>query len=41
MISKKNKALVAGMYSGEITVSNDIETIPATAVTVNEYANIK
>ena len=35
------KALVAGMYSGEITVSNDIETIPATAVTVNEYANIK
>jgi basic membrane protein A and related proteins len=35
------KALVADMFNGKIDVSNDIETIPATTVTVNEYANIK
>ncbi len=35
------KALVAKMFNGEITVSNDIGAMPATEITVNEYGNIK
>jgi basic membrane protein A len=36
------KALVADMFSGAVTVSNDITAMPAvTATTVNEYGNIK
>lgn len=35
------KALVADMYSGAVTVSNDISAMPAVSVTVNEQGNIK
>ena len=35
------KALVAKMYSGEITVSDDTSAMPAHDITVNEYGNIK
>ena len=35
------KALVAAMFDGTLTVSNDIENMPATAITVNTYDNIK
>ena len=38
------KALVAGMFDGTITVSNDVSVAPAdnaTAITVNAYDNIK
>ncbi len=38
------KALVAGMYDGTITVSNDVSVAAAdyaTIITVNEYGNIK
>lgn len=35
------KALVSAMYTGEVTVSNDISAMPATEITVNEYGNIK
>ena len=35
------KALVAGMFDGTITVSNDVTAMPATTVTVNSYDNIK
>jgi basic membrane protein A len=35
------KALVADMFSGKITVSNDTSAMPATTITVNEYGNIK
>ncbi len=34
------KALVASMYSGEITVSSDIEAMPATDIKVTEFDNI-
>ena len=37
-------ALVAGMFDGTITVSNDVSVAPAdnaTAITVNAYDNIK
>jgi len=33
------KALVAKMFAGEITVSNDIGDMPATEITVNAYGN--
>ena len=35
------KALVAGMFDGTITVSNDISVLPAVTYTINEYGNIK
>ena len=38
------KALVKGMFDGEITVSNDVSVEPAanaTTITVNSYSNIK
>ena len=35
------KALVKDMFDGKITVSNDISAMPATAIAVNEYGNIK
>ena len=35
------KALVKNMFDGKITVSNDISAMPQTAITVNEYGNIK
>ena len=36
------KELVKSMFDGTITVSNDTTAMPATtAVTVNEYGNIK
>ena len=35
------KALVKDMFDGKITVSNDISAMPSTAITVNEYGNIK
>ena len=35
------KALVAGMFDGTITVSNDISAMPAVTYTINEYGNIK
>ena len=35
------KALVAAMFEGTITVSNDISTFPTTEVAVEQYANIK
>ena len=35
------KALVKNMFDGKITVSNDISAMPSTAITVNEYGNIK
>lgn len=35
------KALVAKMYSGEITVSNDTTAMPETTITVNDYGKIK
>ena len=35
------KALVKDMFDGKITVSNDISAMPAAAITVNEYGNIK
>ena len=35
------KALVASIFNGSITVSNDITAMPAVSYTVNEYPNIK
>lgn len=35
------KALVAAMFNGTVTVSNDITAMPETAITVNTHANIK
>ena len=35
------KTLVKDMFDGKITVSNDISAMPETAITVNEYGNIK
>ena len=35
------KSLVKDMFDGKITVSNDISAMPQTAITVNEYGNIK
>ena len=35
------KALVASMVAGDITVDNNIETMPETAITVNDLGNIK
>ena len=35
------KALVKDLFDGKITVSNDISAMPSTAITVNEYGNIK
>ncbi len=35
------KALVARIFTGELTVSNNIRTMPATEITVNEYGTIK
>lgn len=35
------KELVKKMYSGEITVSNDITAMPKTTITVNDYGSIK
>ena len=35
------KTLVKDMFDGKITVSNDISAMPSTAITVNEYGNIK
>ena len=35
------KTLVAGMFDGTITVSNDITAMPSVTVAVNEYGNIK
>ena len=35
------KALVAAMFDGTITVSNDIENFPVTEVAVEQYADIK
>jgi basic membrane protein A len=35
------KALVKDMFDGKITVSSDITAMPETAITVNEYGNIK
>ena len=35
------RTLVKSMYSGEITVSNDITAMPATTIKVNDYASIK
>ncbi|WP_330368778.1 BMP family lipoprotein [Butyrivibrio sp. FC2001] len=34
------KALVASMYAGDVTVSSDIEAMPETEITVNEFDNI-
>ncbi len=34
-------ALVAAMFAGEVEVSNATDAMPETAITVNEYANIK
>ncbi|WP_081843078.1 BMP family lipoprotein [Butyrivibrio sp. WCE2006] len=34
------KTLVASMYAGDITVSSDIETMPATDIKVTEFDNI-
>lgn len=35
------KTLVSDMFAGKITVSSDTSAMPETAVTVNEYGNIK
>ncbi len=35
------KALVADMYNGKVAVSNDINALPAHAITVNTYSNLK
>ena len=35
------RALVKGMYSGEIKVSNDISAMPSTSVKVTDYGSIK
>ena len=35
------KALVASIFNGSITVSNEITAMPAVSYTVNEYPNIK
>ena len=35
------KALVAAMFDGTVTVSNDITAFPTTEVVVNQYPNIK
>ncbi|MDO4343739.1 MAG: BMP family ABC transporter substrate-binding protein, partial [Eubacteriales bacterium] len=35
------KALVASMVAGDVTVDNGIETMPETAITVNDLGNIK
>ena len=35
------KAVLAGILDGTIVVSNDITTMPATAITINTHANIK
>ncbi len=34
-------ALVAKLFSGEVTVSNAIDVLPATSVTLNPHGNIK
>ena len=34
-------AMVAAMYNGEITVSNDFSAIPATTITLNELGTVK
>ena len=39
--AEDDKALVAGMFDGTITVSNDISAMPAVTYTINEYGNIK
>ena len=33
--------MVAAMFAGDVTVSNDITAMPAVTITVNEYGNIK
>lgn len=35
------RALVKSMFNGEVEVSNDITTMPVTAVTVSDYGSIK
>ncbi len=35
------RTLVARIFTGELTVSNNIRTMPATEITVNEYGTIK
>lgn len=35
------RALVKSMFNGEVEVSNDITTLPATAITVSDYGSIK
>ena len=35
------KVVLAGILDGSIVVSNDTTTMPATAITINTYANIK
>ena len=35
------QAVLAGILDGSIVVSNDTTTMPATAITINTYANIK
>lgn len=35
------KVLVADLYNGKLSVSNDINEMPATEITVNKYPNIK
>jgi basic membrane protein A len=35
------KALVADIYNGTITISNDTSAMPEHEITVNEYGNIK
>ena len=35
------KALVAGMFDGTITVSNDTENEPAVSIAVNYQGNVK
>ena len=34
-------AMVASMVAGDVTVDNGIETMPETAITVNDLGNIK
>ena len=34
-------ALVAAMFSGEILVSNAIDSMPITSITVNDQGNVK
>ena len=35
------KVLVADLYNGKLSVSNNINDMPATTVKVNKYPNIK